>query len=50
MKRKYIKPSMEILDTGVQSYLLAGSGEENPWWKEPDLPEEGCQSSWWCGK
>lgn len=50
MKRKYIKPSMEILDTEVQSYLLAGSGEENPWWKEPDPPEEGCQSSWWCGK
>lgn len=41
---------MEILDADVQSQLLAGSSEENPWWKEPDPPEEGCQSSWWCGK
>ena len=41
---------METIDYGAGAQLLAGSGEENPWWKEPDPPEEGCQSSWWCGK
>ena len=41
---------MEVIEYGVGAQLLAGSGEENSWWKEPDPPEEGCQSSWWCGK
>ena len=50
MKKQYIKPQMETIDYGAGTQLLAGSGEENPWWKEPDPPEEGCQSSWWCGK
>ena len=50
MKRKYVKPEIEIIDAGIQSQLLSGStGEENPWWKEPEV-EEGCQSAWWCGK
>ena len=47
LKAFYIKPEMEIIETGVQSQLLAGSSD--PWWKEPDPPEEGCESSWHCG-
>lgn len=51
MKKKYIKPEMEIIETGCQSQLLAGSGEENnPYWEGPGEVEEGCQSNWWCGK
>ena len=51
MKKAYSKPTMEILETEVQSYLLAGSGEEsNPYWEGPGEVEEGCQSNWWCGK
>lgn len=50
MKKKvYIKPEMEIVNCDLQTSLLAVSGED-PWWKEPDPPEEGCESSWWCGK
>lgn len=50
MKKKvYIKPEIEMVDCESQTSLLSGSGE-NPWWKEPPEPEEGCQSSWWCGK
>lgn len=50
MKKKvYIKPEMEIVNCDLHTSLLAGSGED-PWWKEPDPPEEGCESSWWCGK
>ncbi|MBO7210612.1 MAG: hypothetical protein J6V44_06365 [Methanobrevibacter sp.] len=50
MKKKvYIKPEMEIVNCESQTSLLAGSGE-NPYWIEPDEPEEGCQSNWWCGK
>ena len=49
MKKQYIKPQMEVIEYGVGAQLLAGSSED-PWWKEPDPPEEGCQSSWWCGK
>lgn len=49
MKKKvYIKPEMEIENCESQTSLLSGSGE-NPWWKEPDPPEEGCESSWHCG-
>lgn len=47
-KKPYIKPEMEIVNCESQTSLLAGSGE-NPWWKEPDPPEEGCESSWHCG-
>lgn len=47
MKKQYVKPTMEILEADVQSQLLAGSSD--PWWKEPDPPEEGCESSWHCG-
>lgn len=49
MKKKYAKPVMDIIEMTSQTELLAGSGED-PWWKEPDEPEEGCQSAWWCGK
>ena len=49
MKKKYIKPEIEIIEMGSETALLAGSGEENPWWKEPEA-EEGCQNPWWCGK
>lgn len=46
--KKYTTPKMEIMDMGGKTELLAGSGED-PWWKEPDPPEEGCESSWHCG-
>ena len=50
MKKKvYIKPEMEIVNCDLQTSLLAGSGED-PWWKEPDPPEEGCESSLLCCK
>lgn len=49
MKKEYIKPTMEVVDYDMQTALLVGSGD-NPYWKEPDEPEEGCQSNWWCGK
>lgn len=48
MKKSYVKPSIEIIDMGTHTALLAGSGED-PWWKEPEL-EEGCENPWWCGK
>jgi len=52
MKRAYTKPTMEVIDAGVGSQLLAGSSEDtgNPYWEGPGEPEEGCQSNWWCGK
>jgi len=49
MKKQYVKPAMEVVEYDMQAALLAGSGD-NPYWKEPDEPEEGCQSNWWCGK
>lgn len=49
MKKKYIKPSMEVVDYQADTALLAGSGD-NPYWEPPGEPEEGCQSNWWCGK
>lgn len=52
MKRAYTKPTMEVIDAGCGSQLLAGSSEDtgNPYWEAPGEPEEGCQSNWWCGK
>lgn len=49
MKKKYIKPSMEVVDYQAETALLAGSGD-NSYWDPPGEPEEGCQSNWWCGK
>lgn len=47
MKKKYIKPAMEILSYDAQTALLAGSGDS--YWVPPDEPEEGCESAWHCG-
>lgn len=42
MKKKYIKPAMEVLSYDAQAALLAGSGDS--YWVPPDEPEEGCES------
>ena len=47
MKKKYIKPAMEVLSYDAQAALLAGSGDS--YWVPPDEPEEGCESAWHCG-
>lgn len=49
MKRPYVKPNMEILETDVKTQLLAGSGEDsgNPYW-DPPADKEGCETPWWC--
>lgn len=48
MKKKYIKPAMEVLSYDTQAALLAGSSDD-PYWVPPDEPEEGCESAWHCG-
>lgn len=49
MKKKYTKPTMEIMDMGSTQHLLAGSGEEhdNPYWNPPE-DKPGCDTPWWC--
>lgn len=55
VKKEYIKPQMDILSMESEVALLSDSCQNPHWcgpWKEPEPePEEnGCQSSWWCGK
>lgn len=45
MKKIYIKPEIEIIETGVQSKILVDS--ENPWWVPPE-EKPGCDTPWWC--
>lgn len=49
MKKEYVAPKMEVVDYDVKTQLLAGSGEDNPYWEGPGEVPEGCQSNWWCG-
>ena len=49
MKKKYVKPTMEIMAMPSESALLAGSCESNAFWKCPE-PEEDCESAWSCHK
>jgi hypothetical protein len=48
-KKKYTKPTMEIMEMGSTQHLLAGSGEEpsNPYWDPPE-DKPGCDTPWWC--
>lgn len=49
MKKKYIKPQMEVVEMQAETKLLAGSGSEpgNPYWDPPE-DKEGCDTPWWC--
>lgn len=47
MKKKYVKPTMEMLEMPCEGALLSGSSDS--WWKEPETPE-GCESAWSCHK
>ena len=49
MKKKYIKPQIDILDMETREALLSGSCESNAFWKCPE-PEEGCDNPYWCDK
>lgn len=48
MKKKYIKPQMEIMDMELGQNLLAASCESDDFWKCPE-PQEGCDNPYWCG-
>jgi hypothetical protein len=46
-KKKYKKPEMSIISYENDCVLLAGSGEDDPYWKPPE-EKEGCETPWWC--
>ena len=47
MIKTYTTPKITIIDMEPEQELLSASGEENPYWKEPE-PTEGCDTPWWC--
>ena len=49
MKKKYVKPQLELVEMPAETVLLAGSGSEpgNPYWDPPE-EKEGCDTPWWC--
>jgi hypothetical protein len=47
MKKEYKKPEMNVLSLESDCALLAGSSEDNPYWKAPE-EKEGCDTPWWC--
>ena len=46
-QKEYKKPEMSIISYENDCVLLAGSGEDDPYWKPPE-EKEGCETPWWC--
>lgn len=46
-KKQYTKPEMQTISYENEAPLLAGSGEDNPYWTPPE-DKEGCATPWWC--
>ena len=45
MKKKYVKPEMEVMTMGMGMQILSASGDQ--WWVPPE-EKEGCDTPWWC--
>jgi len=47
MKKKYIKPNMEVMNMECGTQILSGSGDS--YWVPPE-EKEGCATPWHCDK
>lgn len=47
MKKKYVKPNMEVMSMECGEPILAGSGDS--YW-DPPKKDDDCENPWWCGK
>ncbi len=48
MKKQYVKPAMEVIETEVSTALLAGSGDEHPYDHGHETACEHGAHAWFC--